>query len=150
MSRHARQLFVQQEMVMTGKKNMVFGFFYFLTTLGLGLFLASKFKLPPDQLQQWMQSAQHATLKAAHAHGNLESFLNIALGYLLCRLHLDAWIAKTVSVLLIVGAVFHSGMLYLAGAGFGFAGPLTIIGAVSIITSMLLLGIGVAKLKTVD
>lgn len=135
---------------MIGKKNMAFGFFYFLTTLGLGLFLASKFQLPPDQLGAWMQSAQHATLKAAHAHGNLESFLNIAIGYLLCRLTLDAWIAKTVSVLLIVGALFHSGMLYLGGAGYSIALMLTPIGAISIISSMLLMGIGVLRLKSVD
>ncbi|HXH71740.1 MAG TPA: hypothetical protein VNI58_02875 [Mariprofundaceae bacterium] len=135
---------------MIGKKNMAFGFFYFITTLCLGLYLANKFKLPPDQLGAWMKSGQHAVLKAAHAHGNLESFLNIAIGYLLCRLALDAWIAKTVSVLLIVGALFHSGMLYLAGAGFGWAGALTPIGAISIITSMLLMGIGVLRLKSVD
>jgi len=135
---------------MIGKKNMAFGFFYFLTTLGLGMFLASKFQLPPDQLGAWLQSGQHALLKAAHAHGNLESVLNIVIGYLLCRLALEAWIAKTVSVLLIIGALFHSGMLYLAGAGVGFAGMLTPIGGISIIASMLLMGIGVLKLNSVD
>ncbi len=135
---------------MIGKKNMAFGFFYFLTTLGLGMFLASKFQLPPDQLGKWLASPQHALLKAAHAHGNLESVLNIAIGYLLCRLALEAWITKTVSVLLIVGALFHSGMLYLAGAGLGFAGMLTPIGGISIIASMLLMGIGIVKLKSVD
>ncbi len=136
--------------MMIGKKNMAFGFFYFLTTLGLGMFLASKFKLPPAELGAWLQSGQHALLKAAHAHGNLESVLNIVIGYLLCRLSLEAWIAKTVSVLLIVGALFHSGMLYLAGAGVGVAGTLTPIGGVSIIAAMALMGVGVLKLQTVD
>ncbi len=135
---------------MTGKKNMAFGFFYFLTTLGLGMFLASKFQLPPAELGAWLQSPQHALLKAAHAHGNLESVLNIIIGYLLCRLALDAWIARTVSVLLIIGALFHSGMLYLAGAGFGWAGSLTPIGGISIVVSMLLMGIGIVKLKSID
>ncbi len=135
---------------MIGKKNMAFGFFYFLTTLGLGMYLASKFSLPPEEMAKWMSSPQHGVLKAAHAHGNLESLLNIVIGYLLCRLALEAWIAKTVSVLLIVGALFHSGMLYLAGAGVGFAGMLTPIGGISIIVSMLLMGIGVLKLNSVD
>ncbi len=135
---------------MIGKKNMAFGFFYFLTTLGLGMFLASKFKLPPDQLGPWLQSGQHALLKAAHAHGNLESVLNIVIGYLLCRLSLEPWIAKAVSALLIVGALFHSGMLYLAGAGLGFAGGLTPIGGISIVAAMALMGVGVLKLKSID
>jgi len=135
---------------MIGKKNMAFGFFYFLTTLGLGMFLASKFNLPPEELGKWLQSPQHGLLKAAHAHGNLESVLNIVIGYLLCRLALEGWIAKAVSWLLIVGALFHSGMLYLAGFGVGFAGNLTIIGALSLVASMLLMGIGVLKLQSVD
>lgn len=135
---------------MTGKKNMAFGFFYFLTTLGLGMFLASKFQLPPEELGKWLQSPQHALLKAAHAHGNLESALNILLGYLLCRLALDEWIAKSVSWLLIIGALFHSGMLYLAGLGVSFAGSLTIIGALSLVASMFLMGLGVLRLKIVE
>lgn len=135
---------------MTGKKNMVFGFFYFLTTLGLGMFLANQFHLPPEEVGAWLQSQQHAMLKAAHVHGNLESVLNILIGYLLCRLALDAWIAKTVSILLIVGALFHSGMLYLAGLGVGFAPALLPIGAISVVLSMLLMGIGVLKLSSVD
>jgi len=135
---------------MIGRENMAFGFFYFLTTLGLGMFLASRFQLPPDQLGKWMPSPQHALLKAAHVHGNLESMLNILLGYLLCRLALEPWITKAVSVLMIMGALFHSGMLYLAGAGVGWAGNLTLIGGISIIVSMLLMGIGVVKLKSVD
>ncbi|RME81175.1 MAG: hypothetical protein D6771_08615 [Zetaproteobacteria bacterium] len=135
---------------MIGKKNMAFGFFYFLTTLGLGMYLASKFSLPPEEMAKWMRSPQHGILKAAHAHGNLESVLNIVIGYLLCRLDLEAWIAKAASWLLIIGAIFHSGMLYLAGLGVGFAGKLTPIGALSIVATMLLMGIGVLKLEKVD
>ncbi len=135
---------------MIGRKNMAFGFFYFLTTLGLGMFLASKFSLPPAELAQWMRSPQHGVLKAAHAHGNLESVLNILIGYLLCRLALDEWIARAASWLLIIGALFHSGMLYLAGFGVGFALKLTPIGALSIVATMLLMGIGVLRLQKVD
>ena len=135
---------------MIGKKNMAFGFFYFLTTLGLGMFLASKFSLPPAELGKWLQSPQHGILKAAHAHGNLESVLNIVIGYLLCRLALEEWIAKTVSWLLIIGALFHSGMLYLAGLGVGVAGKLTPIGAISLVLVMLLMGVGVLRLQRVD
>lgn len=130
---------------MTGKKNMAFGFFYFVLTLGLGMYLANKLGSGPE----WLASAQRKALHAAHAHGNLESLLNVITGYLLCRLSLDAWLAKTVSALLIIGAVFHSGMLYLGGLGAGFAFGLAPIGAIALVISMLLMGIGVLKLKSV-
>jgi len=135
---------------MVGKKNIVFGFFYFVTTLGLGMFLANQFTLPPEELGAWLQSPQHMLLKTAHVHGNLESTLNIIIGYLLCRLALEAWIAKTVSILMIVGGVFHSGMLYLGGAGVDFAVNLTPVGGISIVVSMVLMGVGVARLKSID
>ncbi len=76
---------------MTGKKNMVFGFFYFLFTLGLGIYLA---KMMEAGGSAWLTGAKRETLRAAHAHGNLESFLNITIGYLLCRLKLEGWAAK--------------------------------------------------------
>ncbi len=131
---------------MIGKKNMAFGFLYFITTLALGMYLGSKLGSGDAT---WAQSQQRGILRAAHAHGNLESVLNILIGYLLCRLQLDAWLAKTVSVLLIVGALFHSGMLYLGGFGYTFAFNLTPIGAISLISVMLLMGIGVIRLKEV-
>ena len=130
---------------MTGKKNMVFGFFYFVLTLALGMYLANKLGSGPE----WLASSQRKALHAAHAHGNLEALLNVITGYLLCRLSLDAWLAKTVSVILIIGAVFHSGMLYLGGLGAGFAFSLAPIGAIALVISMLLMGIGVLKLKSV-
>lgn len=131
---------------MTGKKNMVFGFFYFLLTLALGMYLANKLGSGDAA---WAASQQRKVLSTAHVHGNLESLLNIVVGYLLCRLSLNPGIAKAASLLLIVGAVFHSGMLYLGGMGAAFAFKLAPVGAVSVITAMLLMGIGVLKLKDV-
>ncbi|MEK7880857.1 MAG: hypothetical protein AAB210_03045, partial [Deltaproteobacteria bacterium] len=53
---------------------------------------------------------------------------------------------KTVlSVLFIVGAVFHSGMLYLAMVfGISVAGKLSIIGAIAILTGLVLAGVASA------
>ncbi len=129
---------------MVGKKNMAFGFFYFVLTLGLGMFLASKLGSGD---QAWMESQGRAVLRAAHAHGNLEALLNIVVGYIISRLAFDAWLAKTVSVLLIVGAVFHSGMLYTGGLGMHLAFNLTPVGGISLIAAMLLMGAGVLRLK---
>lgn len=132
---------------MSGKINVVFGFAYFVTTLALGMYLASKFQQPPEALQAWMQSSQHAMLKAAHVHGNMESLLNIVIGLLLMKFALKAWIARTVSLLLIVAAIFHSGMLYLTGLGAGGAAALTPIGAIALIAAMVLMALGFAQYR---
>lgn len=131
---------------MAGKKNMVFGFFYFVLTMGLGMYLARKMVSGPE----WAASSQHKVLHAAHVHGNVEALLNVIIGYLLCRLSLASWIAKAASVILIIGAVFHSGMLYLSGLGVGFASNFVPVGAIALVLSMLLMGIGVLKLRRVE
>lgn len=132
---------------MIGKKNMVFGFFYLVLTMGLGMYLAYKLGSGPE----WLSSSQKKALHMAHVHGNVEATLNVIIGYILAnfryRLSLNEWFAKTVSVILIIGAVFHSGMLYLGGLGLSFAFNLAPIGAIALIISMLLMGIGVLKLK---
>jgi len=48
-----------------------------------------------------------------HAHGNLEAVLNIIAGLTLCFISASAAIKQLISWLFIVGAVMHSGMLYL-------------------------------------
>lgn len=130
--------------IMIGKKNMVFGFFYFVLTMGLGMYLALKAGSSHEQTV----ITQHEMLHMAHVHGNVEALLNVILGYLICRLALNSGIAKAVSVLLLIGMVFHSGMLYLGGLGVGFAAFLVPVGTVALMVSMLLIGIGVLTSKT--
>jgi len=124
-----------------GKKNMVFGFAYFITTLLLGLYLANKGQ---SQDPAWEDSPAHHLLGTAHAHGNLESVLNIIIGYILCHLEVPPRLASIVSILLLVGAIFHSGMLYLTGLGLEAAVNLAPIGALSLIATMALMAYLVA------
>jgi hypothetical protein len=124
-----------------GKKNMVFGFSYFITTLLLGLFLAFKAKTGGAA---WHESEQHEWLGTAHVHGNLESLLNIVIGYILCHLEVPAGLAGIVSILLLVAAIFHSGMLYLTGLGLEAAVNLAPIGALSLIAAMAMMAYLVA------
>ncbi|MBI5038959.1 MAG: hypothetical protein HZC13_04255 [Nitrospirae bacterium] len=124
-----------------GKKNMVFGFSYFITTLLLGLFLAFKAKTGGAA---WHESETHEMLVTAHVHGNLESVLNIVVGYILCQLEVSAGLAGIVSILLLVAAIFHSGMLYLTGLGLGVAVNLAPIGALSLIAAMAMMAYLVA------
>ncbi len=132
---------------MAGKKNMVFGLFYLVLTLSLGMYLSNRLGAGDPE---WLQGQARAILRAAHGHGNLEAVLNIVLGYLLVRLSFESWIAKTVSVLLIVGAVFHSGMLYLGGLGLLAAAKLTPVGAFSLLLAVLLAGVGVWRVQKFD
>lgn len=119
-----------------GKKNMIFGFAYFITTLILGLYLASQAEeaLPGAKENPLLELLSHA-----HSHGNLESVLNILVGYLLCQLEASSGLLNVVSILLLIGAIFHSGMLYLSGLGVGFALNLAVIGAISLIITMALM-----------
>lgn len=119
-----------------GKKNMVFGFAYFITTLILGLYLASEAEeaMPGMEENPLLELLEHA-----HSHGNLESVLNILVGYILCQLEASSWLLNAASILLLIGAIFHSGMLYISGLGVGFALNLAPIGAISLVITMALM-----------
>ena len=49
-----------------------------------------------------------------HAHGNLEALLNIVVGLVINMLVVSVWFKQLISWLFIVGAIMHSGMLYLS------------------------------------
>jgi hypothetical protein len=88
-----------------------------------------------------------------HAHGNLESLLNIVAGLVLCFLAAAAWLKQLVSWLFIIGTVMHSGMLYLGTVfNLGWASTLleTGIGPVCILAALLITGIAcIFKLQPV-
>ena len=70
-----------------------------------------------------------------HSHGNLEAMLNILAGVVLCFLAVPAALKQAISWLFILGALGHSGLLYLAvavqlpwagawlGSWIGYIGP---------------------------
>ncbi len=124
-----------------GKKNIVFGLIYFITTLVLGLFLAFKAK---EGNPAWNDNPIHEILATSHVHGNLESVLNILLGFIICQLEANTGLLKIISALLLIGAIFHSGMLYLTGLGLSAAINLAPIGAFSLIATMALMAYAVA------
>lgn len=80
----------------------------------------------------------------AHAHGNLESLLNIVVGITLCFISAALWLKQLISVLFILGTILHSGMLYLGGVfQMSWAGAVLETGAgpVMILLGLLLMGI---------
>jgi hypothetical protein len=98
---------------------------------------------------EFAASETRSAIRTAHAHANMESVLNIVIGYLLCRLALAAWLAKTVSVLLIIGALTHSGALLLGSFGMEAALMLAPVGALSLVAVMALMGFGVLKTEQI-
>lgn len=79
-----------------------------------------------------------------HAHGNLESLLNIAVGLVLGLLAVASWMKYLISALFIIGTLMHSGMLYLTAVfNLGWAGSLleTGIGPVCILAGLLITGV---------
>jgi uncharacterized protein YacL len=62
-----------------------------------------------------------------HAHGNLESLVNIVIGILLMFLAVPSVFKQAISWLFIIAAVFHSGMLYL-GVMFSQGWAMTVLG----------------------
>jgi uncharacterized membrane protein YgdD (TMEM256/DUF423 family) len=83
-----------------------------------------------------------------HAHGNLEALLNIAVGVVLGFLAVNVILKQVISWLFILGALLHSGMLYLervfdmAWAGTVLASG---IGPYMILAGLLLTGIVAIK-----
>lgn len=78
-----------------------------------------------------------------HAHGNLESMLNILVGILLGLLSLPSLYKKILSLIFIAGTVMHAGMAFLSVFGFTWAGTLlgTGIGPVLILAGLFLMSI---------
>jgi len=79
-----------------------------------------------------------------HAHGNLESVLNILVGLVLCFISAAKWLKYLISGLFIVGTIMHSGMMLLARVfDFGWAETLlnTGIGPFAILLGLLVIGV---------
>lgn len=129
-------------MVQHGRKNIIFGFCYLSITLLLGMFLAFKLRDPA-----WAEKpfgVPRVIMRAAHVHGNLESVLNILIGFMVDRLVIGDGLKKGISILLIFGAIMHSGMLLLTP----LAPPLynlAVIGALSIVITMGLMAYGAIR-----
>ncbi len=80
-----------------------------------------------------------------HAHGNLESLLNIAVGLVLCFTALAPLFKQIISWVFILGTLLHSGLLYLLVFDVGWAGTLRGPGVrpILILLGLLLAGIAV-------
>jgi hypothetical protein len=97
--------------------------------------------------QLGMQEKLDAIKSGPHAHGNLEALLNIAAGLCLGFIAAAPLLKHIISGLFLLGALLHSGMLYLAIVfNLAWAGQVlsTGIGPVMLLAGLLLTGIAAA------
>ncbi|MGD8782983.1 MAG: hypothetical protein PVG75_01035 [Thioalkalispiraceae bacterium] len=83
----------------------------------------------------------HGFMRSVHAHGNLESVLNILAGLALCFIGVAKVFKQVISWMFIAGAILHSGMLYLAAFGQSWAFTPLQAGPWIVLASLLLIGI---------
>lgn len=132
---------------MNGKNNIAVGF------LVMGFFMAYGFLLiylrdfAPGK-EEWVNSysiGKHFESRLAHVHGNLFSFLNILIGYLLLHFRERLSNVKVISWLALIGLLMPIGILlevYL-----GLPPIFVLIGAISMTASVVWMGISFYRMK---
>ena len=132
---------------MNGKNNIAIGF------LTMGFFMAYGFLLiylrdfAPGK-EEWINTysiGKHFETRLAHVHGNLFAFLNIVIGYLLLHFQKELKNVKAICWLALIGLLMPIGIL--SEVYFGLPPALVLIGAISITTSVIWLGISFFKMN---
>jgi hypothetical protein len=135
---------------MEGKKNIAFGF------LVMGLFMMYGFLLiylrdfAPNKLE-WINSysvGKHFESRLAHVHGNLFAVLNVIIGFLLIHFSNRLNHTEKISWLALGGLLMPLGIL--SEVYFGLPPILVLIGAISMTTSVIWLGIEFFSLKSIE
>jgi len=132
---------------MNGKNNMAVGFLVMGLFMMYGFFLIYLRDFGPDK-QAWVDSysvGKHFETRLAHVHGNLFAFLNILIGYLLLHFRNELKNTKAISWLALVGLLMPVGIL--AEVYFGAPPVLVLVGAISIIISVMWLGFSFYQMK---
>ena len=140
----------QNKINMEGKKNIAIGF------LTMGFFMIYGFLLiylrdfAPNKLE-WINSysiGKHFESRLAHVHGNLFAVLNIIIGFLLIQFSHRLNQSNKISWLALGGLLMPLGIL--SEVYFGLPPIFVLIGAISMTTSVIWLGIVFFSLKSTE
>ena len=134
-------------MTKIGKANIVGGllFMAFFMLYGFALIYMRDFY---SGKEEWIANSHvgtHFEARLAHVHGNLFALLNIMIGYLLLKLPVAQASAKWISWTGLLGMAMPLGIM--AEFLFGLPYYLVLVGAISIISSIVMLAIALAKAK---
>ncbi len=132
-----------------GKWNIGVGLWVMASFMIYGFVLIYMRDFSPGK-ETWIANSNispHFEASLAHVHGNLFSLLNIVFGFLLLKLPIPEQKSRWISGLALAGLLMPLGILgelYL-GLTFWFV----ILGAISILSATILLGIAVVQLKLI-
>ena len=132
---------------MIGKNNMSIGFLTMGAFMAYGFLLIYLRDFAPDKAE-WVNSystGKHFESRLAHVHGNLFAFLNILIGYLLLHYADKIRSAKMISILALTGLLMPAGIL--AEVYFKAPPAFVLLGAISMTTSVIWLGVSLYKMK---
>ena len=128
-----------------GKKNIVAGLLFLALFMiyGFGLIYLRDFAPGAAAWSAQYSAGTHFESRLAHVHGNLFAFLNIMIGYLILTLNISPMSARWVSWLGLAGMLMPLGIV----GEFAIGAPVyfVLIGGVSIVGSMIWLGVAVLR-----
>ena len=130
-----------------GKVNIGTGLLVMAGFMVYGFFLIYMRDFHPNK-EAWIAAShigEHFESRLAHVHGNLFSVLNIVFGYLILTLPIAPSYAKWVSRLALAGLLMPIGILAEVYLGVPFY--LVLVGAISIVSATVLLGIAILSMK---
>jgi len=134
---------------MNGKNNIAIGFMTMAFFMLYGFLLIYLRDFAPDK-EAWIAeytTGKHFESRLAHVHGNLFAFVNIVIGFLLLHFKNQLKNIKQISWLALIGILMPLGIL--AEIYFGAPPIFVLLGAFSIIISVVWLSISFFKMKTV-
>jgi hypothetical protein len=134
---------------MNGKNNIAIGFMTMAFFMLYGFLLIYLRDFAPDK-EAWIAeytTGKHFESRLAHVHGNLFAFVNIVIGFLLLHFKNELKNIKQISWLALIGILMPLGIL----AEIYLSSPpiFVLLGAFSIIISVVWLSISFFKMKTV-
>ncbi len=133
---------------MQGKNNISIGFLTMGFFMYYGFLLIYLRDFAPGK-EDWVNSysmGKHFEVRLAHVHGNLFAFLNVVIGYLLLHFRDKLKHVKIISWLALIGILMPLGIL--AEVYLGFNPIFVLLGAISMTTAVIWLGLSFYKLKT--
>ncbi len=133
-----------------GKNNIAIGFLVMAFFMAYGFLLIYLRDFAPDK-QAWIDTyttGKHFETRLAHVHGNLFAFLNILIGYLLLRFKEQLKNVKLISWFALAGLLMPLGIL--AEVYLGAPPIFVLLGAISIIISVVWLGVSFLQMKKIN
>ncbi len=132
---------------MKGKNNIAIGLIIMSLFMAYGFLLIYLRDFAPGK-EEWIQAyaeGKHFEMRLAHVHGNLFAFLNIVIGFLLLSFKDQLQNENLISWLAIAGLLMPLGIL--AEVYLNAPPVFVLLGAISMIAAVLLLGISFYKIK---